>query len=125
MDGTSEFWKAVNNMPPRKKVEIIYKAYVTNGKVTSAMSGPIDNDWPEGGIEISAELYKDTSLLYRCKLINGKLVQVKQEDPRKLQLEQSKDGQFISLPDNIIFAAEEGDNYIQKEYNVKISNNGK
>ena len=123
MTGTDEFWKAVNNTPPQKLAVIEYKAYHEDGKIISALSGPADSDWPKDGIAITKELYKDTSLLYRCRVIDGKLVEVKSEDPAKLQLELAADGKFTSLEDNIIFAAEKGDNYKQREYNIEISNN--
>jgi len=125
LTGTSEFWKAVKNHKPRKAVVIEYRAYHKDGKVVSAMSGPADQEWPEDGIAISEELYKNTSLLYRCRVIDGKLVEVKSQDPGRLQLEQAEDGKYTSLKNNIIFAAKKGDNYKQKEHNVKISSTRK
>ena len=126
MSNTSEFWQAVSNKPERKlPAAIIYKAYQTDGKVTSAMSGREDEVWPEDGIIITKELYNNTSLLYRCRLINGKLVEVRTQDSGKIQLEKTADadGKFTSLKNNIIFAAEEGDNYKQREYEFEISSN--
>ena len=125
MTGTSEFCKAVKNHKPRKAVVIEYRAYHKDGKVVSALSAPADSDWPENGISITEELYKNTSLLYRCRVIDGELVEVKSQDLRRLQLEQADDGKYTSLKNNIIFVAENGDNYKQKEYNVKISSTRK
>jgi hypothetical protein len=124
LSGTSEFWNAINR-PLKKPPVIEHRAYHVDGKVTSAHSGPVDGDWPDGdSIVISAEMYKNTSLLYRSRVIKGELVQVKLADPRTIQLEPATTGPYTSLKDNIIFAAKKGDNYKQKEYNVKIGNNG-
>jgi len=123
--GTSEFWKAWNNRKPQKLVEIEYRAYHKDGKIVSALSGPADSDWPKDGILITKELYKNTSLLYRCRVIDGELVEIKSQAPGRLQLEQAEDGALTSLKNNIIFAAEKGDNYKQKEYNVEISSTRK
>lgn len=121
MTGTSEFWKAIKNHKPRKAVVIEYRAYHKDGKIVSALSGAADSDWPKDGISITEELYKNTSLLYRCRVINNELFEVKSQDPGRLQLEQAEDGKYTSLKNNIIFVAEKGDNYKQKEYNVEIS----
>ena len=123
MTGTDEFWKAVNNATPQVLPEIIYKAYYDKDTkcVCSAMSGPADNPWPEDGIEISKELYKDTGRLYRCKVLAGKLIEMPARDGNKLQLEKANDGTFTSLKDNIIFRASKGDNYKQREYYVETS----
>lgn len=123
MSGTSEFLKAVKNAKPQVLPVIEYRAYHKDGKVISALSGPADQDWPEGGINITKELYKDTSKLYRCRVILGNIFEVKAEDPRKLQLEQAPKGTFTSLKDNIIFRAHKGDNYKLKVYNFEISTN--
>lgn len=127
MKSTEEFWKAVNNAKPQVLPEIIYKAYYDKDTkcVISAMSGPKDSSWPEDGIEISKELYKDTGRLYRMKVLAGKLVEAPVPDGNRLQLEKAADGTFTSLKDNIIFSAESGDNYKQKEYYVEISRNSK
>ena len=125
MTGIDEFWKAVKNHKPRKPAVIEYRAYHKEGTITSAMSGPTDREWPAGGIDISKELYENTSLLYRCRVINNELVEVKSQDPGRLQLEKAEDGPLTSLKNNIIFAAEKGDNYKQKEHNVKISSTRK
>ena len=124
MTGTSEFWKAVKNHKPQVLPVIEYRAYHKDGKVVSATSGAAEK-LPEGGIAITKELYEDTSLLYRCRVIDGKLYQVKSQDPSRLQLEKAEDGPLTSLKNNIIFAAEKGDNYKQKEHNVKISSTRK
>ena len=129
MSSTSEFWKAINNYtaPPPQIIEC--RAYYNkNGYIISCHSGPQDGKWPAGNsIVISTELYKDTSLLYRLRVINGELTVVKTPDPRRKQLEPATQeeggGTYTSLNNNIIFCAPEGDNYKQKEYNVKISNN--
>ena len=107
--------------------EIIYKAYYDKDTkcITSAMSGPKDNPWPEDGIEISKELYKDTGRLYRMKVMAGQLVEMPAQDGSRLQLEKDADGTFTSLKDNIIFRASKGDNYKQKEYYVEISSYSK
>jgi hypothetical protein len=125
LKGTDEFWKAINNYKPQVLPKIIYKAYYDKDTkcITSAMSGPEDNPWPEGGIEISKELYKDTGRLYRMKVLAGKLVEMPAQDGSRLQLEKASDGTFTSLKDNIIFRASKGDNYKQKEYYVEISRN--
>jgi len=115
--------QAWNNRPPRKKITIECRAYYEDTKIVSTCSGDRDGEWPAGdSIVISKDLYKNTSLLYRCRVIDGKLVQVKHEPPGKLQLDKTKDGTFTSLPNNIIFAAKKGDNYKQKEYKVEIIN---
>jgi len=118
LKGTDEFWKAVNKSKPQKLPVIIYKAYYDkdNNRVSSAMSGPEDNPWPEDGIEITEELYKDTGRLYRMKVQDGKLIDLPAHDSSRLQLEQADNGTFTSLKDNIIFSASEGDNYKPKEY---------
>lgn len=125
MTGIDEFWKAVNNHEPQVLPVIEYRAYHKDGKVVSALSGPADNDWPKDGISITKELYENTSLLYRCRVIDGELVEVKSQDPGRLQLEQAEDGPLTSLKNNIIFVAEKGDNYKQKENYVKISSTRK
>ena len=124
MTGTSEFWKAVKNHKPQKLAVIEYRAYHKDGKVVSATSGAAEK-LPKGGIAITKELYENTSLLYRCRVIDGELVKVKSQDPARLQLEQAEDGPLTSLKNNIIFVAEEGDNYKQKENYVKISSTRK
>lgn len=125
MNGTDEFWKAIKNYTPPPPQIIECRAYYdNNGYIISCHSGPQDGEWPEGNsIVITPELYKDTSKLYRLRVINGELTQVKTPDPSKKQLELAKSGPYSSLKNNIIFAGK-GDNYIQREHNVKISDNG-
>ena len=65
------------------------------------------------------------SQLVQVEDVSGKLYQVKSQDPSRLQLELGDDGKYTSLKNNIIFVAEEGDNYKQKEHNVKISSTRK
>lgn len=126
MNGIEEFLKAWNNRPVKKKRIIEYRAYYEGTKIVSTCSGDKDGEWPEGNsIIIDQSLYRNTSALYRMRVIDGKLIQVKAEDPSKLQLEKAKDGKYTTLPNNIIFAAKKGDNYKQKEYNVEISNTSK
>ena len=123
MNGTDEFLKAWNNRPPRKKRTTECRAYYEGTKIVSTRSGDKDGEWPKGNsIVITRELYSNTSALYRMRVIDGKLVQIKQVAPGKLQLVESEDGTFTSLPNNIIFAAKKGDNYKQKEYKVEVIN---
>jgi hypothetical protein len=124
LKGSKEFWKGVKQSKPQVLKEIVYYAYYDwkTKCITSARSGPEDEEWPEGRkIKISKELYRDTSKLYRCKVFLGKLIMAVGNDRSKLRLEPCESGTFISLTNNIIFRAEKGDKYKLKEYNVEIS----
>ena len=124
MNSTEEFLKAWNNRPVREKIEIEYRAYYENKTVISACSGDKKGLWPDGKyVIIDEQLYKDVSRLYRSKVVNGKLVEIRKSNLKTLQLERAETGPFTSLPNNIIFAAAEGDNYKEKEYEVESSSN--
>ena len=117
MKGIDEFYKALKDAPRQKLAVIEYRVYHTGTKVLYAVSNPADAEWPEGdSIVISKKMYKEMAGPLHYKVMKGKLVQVRAQDGSKIQLERAKNGKFTSLPNNIIFAAEKGDNYIQTEY---------
>ena len=116
MSSIEEFWKAVNNSQRQKPVVIEYRVYYKDTRILYMISSPKGGQWPPGdSIVISKKMYKELRI-DRYRVIDGKLVQVVVQDPRKLQLKLVKDGTFTSLPNNIIFAVKKGDNYKQREY---------
>ena len=126
MDGLEEFLKALRNRPKQKIVEIEYRVYYDGKKVLHAMSNPKEAEWPDGdSIVISKEEYANFRSPENYAVVDGELVKAIPGDPARIQLEKADDGPFTSLKDNIIFAADSGDNYKQKEYEIEISRTGK
>ena len=114
MSNIKEFWKAVNNAPRQKLAVIEYRVYYKDTRILNMISSPVGSEWPPGdSIVISKKMYNELRA-DRHRVIDGKLVQVEVQDSCKLQLELADDGNFTSLPNNIIFASTKGDNYKQK-----------
>jgi hypothetical protein len=117
LSNTSEFAKAWNNYKPRKKRIITHRAYYEGEEILFMRSGPEDEEWPEGDwITVTREEYDTFRPGYEI-VKDGKIVKPKRIDPARLKLEKAAEGEFTSLPNNIIFVAEKGDNYKPRCYN--------
>ena len=80
-------------------------------------SGPEDQEWPDGEwMAITRKEYDETRADYHI-IVDGQIVRPAPMDSTWIQLEKAEEGPFTSLKNNMIFVAEEGDNYTLKEYN--------
>lgn len=120
MNSTSEFWKAIEDWVPPERVEIEYRLYHTGVTIDSALSNPADGPWPPGDyITVTRQEYDEVNYT-RNRVVDGKMVRVVPPDVNVLRLEKSHDGEFTSLPNNIIFACDTGDNYKRKIYKLVL-----
>ena len=111
MSDTSEFWKALANHTPRPKVEFEYRVYYKGTTIQEKLCNITDAEWPEGDyIKVTKEEFNLIRPLYN-RVVDGKLIKVSPRDPRQRLLEKDTDGDYTSRKDNIIFVAENGDNY--------------
>lgn len=80
-------------------------------------SGPADDVWPEDfdWIDITKKEYNETRPAYNI-IVDGKIVAPPPSDTTWIKLERAEEGPFTSAPNNIIFAADKGDNYKFKDY---------
>ena len=115
MNSTSEFWKAFSAWTPTEIQEIEYRAYYNDSKILYTLSNPVNAEWPDGNwINITKQQYVEYHPIYNM-VVDGKLVMKVPKDINSVQLEQDSDGEYISLKNNIIFVAEEGDRYKLKD----------
>jgi len=115
LSDTSEFWKAVNNFKPVPRIVFEYRAYYEQEVVTQIICDPVDADWPEGDyIVITKQQYSEFHPVNNI-VVNRKLVKRINNRTRGVQLELSADGNYTSLPNNIIFVAATGDTYKLKD----------
>ena len=114
MSSISEFWKALNSFKPAAPKVHEYRVYYEGNKIVKTICNPVDADWPEGlFIVLTKEQYSNLSLT-NYNVVNNKLVR-KIHHGAGVLLELAEDGEYTSLPNNIIFVADEGDNYKVKE----------
>lgn len=85
-------------------------------------SGPEDQEWPEGDwMSITRKEYDETRPNYNM-IIDGRIAKPLPTDSTWNQLEKADNGPFITLKDNMIFVAEEGDRYQEKDYYELLDN---
>jgi hypothetical protein len=112
---TSEFWKALNAYVPPVIPEIEHRAYYNSDKVLYTLSNPVDAKWPAGDYIVITK-QQDLEFRQAYNIVqDGKLVTRVPMDMNSCQLELAPDGNYISLPNNIIFVATHGDRYKLKD----------
>ena len=117
MNGTDEFWKAISEFQPAVRKPIQYRAYYSkpDGKIITRACNPEDAEWPSGSyIVITKEQYNSIHPTFDI-VVNGKIVRKKNDTVYSKRLVKDDNGRYTSLPNNIIFVAEKGDNYRIKE----------
>jgi hypothetical protein len=103
--------KAILAFEPAPRKEFEYRVYYEGSEITTRMCNPSDGNWPEGDyIVITKEQYNTIHPVYDV-VINGKLTRIKNSALEGKRLEKTDKGPYISLLNNIIFVANEGDNY--------------
>ena len=122
MNSTEAFLEALRTFKPREKKEIVFRLYYKGSKILFMQSGTEDQEWAEGDwISITKKEYNETRPNYHV-IIDGEIIEPAPMDSTWIKLEKAEDGPFITLKNNMIFVAEEGDRYQLKDQYALLDN---
>jgi len=115
----SEFWKAIKEFEPKPRIVPEYRLYYEGTIPVLKTDEKRDGDY----LVISKEQY-DTLRMSRCRVIEGKIIEIDMSPKCILQLKSDINGQFFTTENNMIFATNTGDGYSLRE-DDEFSNNWK